>query len=44
MMMYLKSQTNKWDSCAGEAIITAMGGHFTTPSGQPIHYSPQLPN
>lgn len=28
-MIYLRSGNCKWDSCAGDAIIQAMGGNFT---------------
>lgn len=41
MMAYVGSATSKWDSCAGDAIVTAMGGLFTTPSGQSINYDPE---
>ena len=40
MMAYVGSATSKWDSCAGEAIIRAMGGNFTTPLGNEINYDP----
>lgn len=39
-MVYLESWTHKWDSCAGDAIIKAMGGKFTTPFGNNITYDP----
>jgi inositol monophosphatase 3 len=38
-MVYCQSWTHKWDSCAGEAIIKAMGGRFTTPWGSNIVYN-----
>jgi len=41
MMAYVGSATCKWDSCAGEAIVSAMGGKFTTPTGHQITYHPQ---
>ena len=37
-MAYCESWTHKWDSCAGDAIIKAMGGHFTAPWGHHIRY------
>ena len=37
-MAFCQSWTHKWDSCAGDAIIRAMGGHFTAPWGHPIRY------
>lgn len=37
-MCYCESWTHKWDSCAGDAIIKAMGGRFTTPYGNDIEY------
>lgn len=40
MMAYVGSATCKWDSCAGESIIKAMGGKFTTPLGNDITYNP----
>lgn len=27
---YISSYTSKWDTCAGDAIIRAMGGYFVT--------------
>lgn len=44
MMIYLKSKTQKWDSCAGEGILKAMGGFFSTPFKQDLHYDPKNPN
>ncbi len=38
-MVYCQSWTHKWDSCAGQAIIKAMGGRFTTPWGSSIVYN-----
>lgn len=29
---------NKWDTCAPEAILTAMGGRLTDIHGQPYQY------
>lgn len=37
-MAYCESWTHKWDSCAGDAIIKAMGGVFTAPWGNNIKY------
>ena len=39
-MMFLDSWTHKWDTCAGEAIIKALGGNFTTPLNTNIYYNP----
>ncbi len=39
-MAYVGASTSKWDSCAGQAIIRAMGGNFTTPTGKNITYNP----
>lgn len=38
MMLYMKSFTNKWDSCAGEAVIKAMGGYFKSAFGDELEY------
>lgn len=38
-MLYMKSLTNKWDSCAGQAIIKAMGGYFCSPFGDELQYN-----
>lgn len=32
-MIYMKPFAYKWDSCAGEAVVRAMGGYFGTPYG-----------
>lgn len=37
-MLYLQAANCKWDSCAGEAIILAMGGSFTDQLGGVIVY------
>lgn len=29
----------KWDICAGNALLTALGGHMTTLKGEEIDYS-----
>ena len=34
---------NLWDTCAGEAILSEAGGRVSYLSGEPIHYSPHLP-
>ena len=28
-LLYLKAANHKWDSCAGEAILVAIGGSFS---------------
>ena len=43
-MIYCQSWTHKWDSCAGDAIIKAMNGYFTTPWGNNITYIPDKNN
>lgn len=40
VMLYLDSWTHKWDTCAGEAIVKAMGGWFMTSSRKEIVYDP----
>lgn len=37
-MVYIKTGNCRWDSCAGEAIVKAMGGVFTNQHGQQIDY------
>jgi len=37
-MTYCENWTHKWDSCAGDAIIKAMKGRFTTSWGNNIRY------
>jgi len=39
-MVYINTGNCRWDSCAGEAIIKAMGGIFTNQHGQQIDYEP----
>ena len=41
MMIYLKSFTYKWDSCAGEAIVKGLGGYMRTPFGEELAYDPE---
>ena len=38
MMIYMKSPTKKWDSCAPEAIARALGGYLFTPFGDELKY------
>lgn len=38
-VMFLESPTSTWDSCAGEAIIKGMGGHFFKPDLTNIEYN-----
>ena len=33
IMLFIDSYTGKWDSCAGEAVIKALGGSFTNSYG-----------
>ncbi len=40
--MFIDAKTSKWDSCAGEAIIKAMGGFSIKPNLQEIVYDPKL--
>lgn len=39
-MVYLGARTSMWDICAGEAIIKAAGGKFTTTDGKEMIYDP----
>ena len=39
-LVYVKTGNCRWDSCAGEAIVRAMGGIFTNQFGQHIDYDP----
>lgn len=39
-LMFIDSRTSKWDSCAGEAIIKAMGGFSIKPNMEEIIYDP----
>lgn len=38
-VMYFDMKTSKWDSCAGEAIIRAMGGYAVKPNLDEIDYN-----
>lgn len=40
LLAYCESFTRKWDSCAGHAIIEAMGGFFYDQKGDEIIYDP----
>lgn len=40
VLIYLKAANHKWDSCAGEAIILALGGFFSDSNGAAIEYDP----
>lgn len=40
VLAYVANFTCKWDSCAGEAIIRAMGGYFLTENKQSLIYDP----
>ncbi len=38
-VLIVNAVTSKWDTCAGEAIITAMGGYATKPTLESIDYA-----
>ena len=38
--MFIDARTSKWDSCAGEAIVKAMGGFSIKPNMEAIIYDP----
>lgn len=40
-LLYIRANNHKWDSCAPEAIVQALGGFFTDIYGHPIPYDPQ---
>lgn len=42
-LLFIDAKTSKWDSCAGEAIIRAMGGYSIKPSLSDIDYRIDLP-
>ena len=37
-LFFIDAKTSKWDSCAGEAIIKAMGGYTIKPNLSQINY------
>lgn len=37
-LIFIDAKTSKWDSCAGEAIVRAMGGFSIKPSLTEINY------
>lgn len=37
-LIFIDAKTSKWDTCAGEAIIKAMGGHTASQNAEPIEY------
>ena len=37
-MIYLGARTSMWDVCAGDALIRAAGGNFTTTDGKELVY------
>lgn len=37
-VLFVDAKTSKWDSCAGEAIIKAMGGYSIKPCLTDIDY------
>ncbi len=41
LLAYLMHYTSKWDTCAGEAIIKAMGGYSLSMKKETIMYDPQ---
>ena len=41
LAVYAPNWTSKWDTCAGDAIIRSMGGHFTNRYGQLVNYDPK---
>ena len=43
-LLYLKTGNCRWDSCAGDAIVKAMGGHFTNTLGENIDYEANATN
>jgi 3'-phosphoadenosine 5'-phosphosulfate (PAPS) 3'-phosphatase len=38
--IYINQGNCRWDSCAGDAILHAMGGVFTNQLGKHIRYDP----
>lgn len=43
LMAYCLSGTQKWDTCAGQAIVRGMKGHCTSQYGEEILYNPEKP-
>lgn len=37
-VIFVDCSLSSWDSCAGEAIILALGGRLTRPNGNNIEY------
>jgi 3'-phosphoadenosine 5'-phosphosulfate (PAPS) 3'-phosphatase len=37
-LIFIDAKTSKWDTCAGEAIIKAMGGFTTSQNLEQIEY------
>lgn len=37
-LIFIDAKTSKWDTCAGEAIIIAMGGFTTSQNSSQIQY------
>ena len=44
MMIYMKSPTSKWDSCAPEAMARSLGGYLLTPFGEELEYNEKEKN
>ena len=44
VLIYEGRCTHKWDSCASEPLILALGGFFTDEKCQPIEYDPNNVN
>lgn len=43
-MVYFGSRCSKWDTCAGEALIRAIGGQVTGLRNEKIEYDPNNKN
>ena len=39
-MLYFGACNHKWDTCAGESLILALGGAFSSTFGDTIEYDP----
>lgn len=37
-IIFIDAKTSKWDTCAGEAIIKAMGGYTSSQNSEQISY------